>query len=130
MLKWVSSLFKPAPDRVEASLLNIFDFLLKDFGFSYQKEKLGDAVDKDGKFIFYGPLNAYQFYNKNICISFLHLMQRDDYNVYITDKKCNNQVYIINGVELPSYLAYNLPLFAKELKEALLNCEEFYGHKF
>lgn len=129
MFKWIADLFKPTHDKTEERLLALFDFLLINYSFSYSKEALGDAVDKEGNFIFYGPLNAYQFYNKNICISILHLVQRDDYNVYITEKKSDDQVYIINGVEVPSYLAYNLPLFAKEVKETLLNCRELYGHK-
>lgn len=120
---------KPASDETEERLLSLFGFMLSDFGFSYAREALGNAVDKDGKFIFYGPLNAYQFYNEKICISILHLVQRDEYNVYITDKKSDDQVYIKNGIEVPSHLAYDLPLFAKEMKESILNCGELYGHR-
>ena len=129
MFKWLANLFRPTPDKIEERLLALFDFLLNNYGFSYSKEELGNAVDKDGKFFFYGPLNAYQFYNKEICISILHLAQRDDYNVYITDKKSDDQVYIKNGIEMPSYLAYDLPLFAKEIKESILNYGELYGYK-
>ena len=129
MFKWIANLFKPTSDKTEEQLLSLFDFLLNTYGFSYSKEELGNAVDKSGKFIFYGPLNAYQFYNENLCINILHLVQRDGYNVYITDKKSADQVFIKNGTEIPSVLAYNLPLFAEEVKKSLLNCGELYGYK-
>lgn len=129
MFKWLANLFKPTPNKIEEQLLVLFAFLLNNYGFSYSKEELGDAVDKSGKLIFYGPLNAYQFYNENICISILHLVQRDDYNVYITDKKSVDQVFIINGTELPSKLAYNLPLLAKEIEHSISNHGELYGYR-
>lgn len=115
---------------IEERLLSLFDFLLNTYGFSYSKEELGNAVDKSGKFIFYGPLNAYQFYNENFCINILHLVQRDDYNVYITDIKSADQVFIINGIEVSSELAYNLPLFAEEVKKAVTNHSVLYGYRF
>ena len=130
MFKWFANLFKPTPDKVEDRLLSLFDFLLNTYGFSYSKEGLGNAVDKSGKFIFYGPLNAYQFYNEKLCLNILHLVQRDDYNVYITDKKSSDQVLIINGTEIPSELAYNLPLLAEEVNYAVSNHSELYGYRF
>lgn len=129
MFRWLAPIVKPDSDNTEERLLNLFDFMLRDFGFSYAREELGNALDKDGNFIFYGPLNAYQFYNEKLCISILHLVQRDDYNVFITDKKSDDQVYIINGVEVPSRLAYDLPLFANELKESFLNGGDLYGYR-
>lgn len=128
MFQWFANLFNPAPDTTEENLLKLFSFLLNTYGFSYSKEELGDAVDKSGMFIFHGPLNAYQFYNENLCINILHLVQRDDYNVYITDKKRSDQVFIINGIEIPSELAYNLPLLAKEIEESILNYGTLYGY--
>lgn len=130
MLNWHTNLFKPTSDKIEEQLLTLFDFLIHNNGFSYSKEELGNAVDKNGNFIYYGPLNAYQFYRENICISILHLVQRDDYNVYLSDKKSVDQLFIINGTEVPSELAYNLPLLAKEIKQAVLNHSEFYGYRF
>ncbi|MBR3815561.1 MAG: hypothetical protein IKJ27_02415 [Clostridia bacterium] len=130
MFKWIANLFKPTPDKIEERLLSIFDFLLNTYGFSYSKVELGNAVDKSGKFIFYGPLNAYQFYNENLCINILHLVQRDDYDVYITCKKSADQVFIINGIEVPSELAYNLPLLAEKVKQAVANHSELYGCGF
>ena len=128
MFQWLSSMFKPASDKVEETLLELFDFLISDYGFEYKKEMLGDAIDKGGKFFFCGPLNAYQFYNENVCIHILHLVQRDDYDVYITDKKSVDQVYIRNGIEVPSRFAYHFPLLAREVKESVLNCGKVFGH--
>ena len=61
---------------------------------------------------------------------YFHLVQRDDYNVYITDKKSTDQVFIINGIEIPSELAYNLPLLAEEVKQAVINHCEWHGYRF
>ena len=130
MFQWIANLFKPTPDKIEELLLSLFDFLLNTYGFSYSKEELGNAVDKSGNFIFHGPLNAYQFYNENLCINILHLVQRDDYNVYITDTKSADQVFIKNGTEIPSELAYNLPSLADEVKQAVLNRLEWHGYRF
>ena len=130
MFKWIANLFKPAPDKIEERLLSLFDFLLNTYAFSYSKEELGNAIDKSGKFVFYGPLNAYQFYNENLCINILHLVQRDDYSVYITNKKSADQLFIINGNEIPSDLAYNLPLLAEEFKKAVTNHNVLYGYRF
>ena len=129
MFKWISNLFKPSPDQIEERLLALFDFLLDTYGFSYSKEELGNAVDQHGKFVFYGPLNAYKIYNENSCINILHLVQRDDYTVYITEKKSADQVCIIKGVEIPSELAYNLPLLAEEVRKAVANHTELYGFR-
>ena len=129
MFKWITNLFKPTPDKVEERLLTVFDFLLRNYGFRYSKEELGNAVDKDGKLIFYGPFNAYQFYNDNICISILHLVQRDEYDVYVSNEKTADQVLIIKGTQLPSDLAYNFSLLAMEIKLAISNNREFYGYK-
>ena len=130
MFKWIANLLKPVPDKIEEQLLSYFDFLLNNYNFIYCKVKLGNAVDKNGKFLFYGPLNAYQFYNENVCINILHLVQRDDYNVYITNQKSVDQVLIQNGTEVPSELAYNLSTLAEEVKQAVLNRSEWNGYKF
>lgn len=128
MFQWFVNLFKPEPDPIEERLLELFGFLLNDHGFVYSKEDLGDAVDKNGKFSFCAPLNAYQFHNENVCITILHLVQRDDYNVYITDRKSTDQPYILSGTAVPSRLAYNLPLLAKEIQSSITTCGNLFGH--
>lgn len=123
MFEQLSNLFNA--DKVEKHLLTIFDSLLNNYSFSYSKEELGNSVDKNGDFVFFGPLNAYQFYNQNICINILHLMQRDDYDVYITDKRSADQVYIRNGVKVPSHLN----LLVNEIEYAIVNDQMWYDHK-
>ena len=85
MINWIKRLFKPPVDKTELKIKELFQFLLDDYGLSYTKTDLGDLVDKNGKIIFYGPLNAYQIYNDNLCINIVNLVQRGDYDIYITD---------------------------------------------
>ncbi len=128
MFQWFANLFRPRPDPIEEQLLELFDFLLNEHGFVYSKADLGDAVDANGKFYFHAPLTAYQFHNKNVCITILHLVQRDDFTVYITDMQSTDQVYLQNGTAVPSRLAYNFPSLAKEIKESIATNRELFGH--
>lgn len=84
-----------------------------------QKIDLGDLVDKNGKLWFYGPLNAYQLYNDNLCINIVNLVQRGDFDIYITEKPSADQHYIFDGLHLPSQMAYDLPLFASQIRKEL-----------
>lgn len=129
MFQWIIHLFKPSPDKVEQRLLEMFGFLINDYGFLFSKESLGNLVDDNGKLVFYGPLNAYQFYNKNVCINILHLVQIDDYYVYITNEKTKDQIYIRSGTIVPSNLAYDLQAFSRLVKESVMNQTELFGHK-
>ena len=129
MFRWFPNLFNTTYDKTEENLRKLFSFLLNDYDFNFSKEIIENATDKNGKFFFHGPLNLYQFYNENACINILHLVQRDDYNVYITDKKSTDQTYIRNGVEVPYKLAYDPALLAKEIEQSVLNCGEIFGHK-
>ncbi len=129
MIEWIKQLFKPAADKTELRIKELFCFLFDDFGFSYIKTDLGNLVDKNGKLIFYGPLYAYQIYNDNLCINFVNLVQRADYDLYITEKQSVDQQYIFDGIHLPSNLAYNLPLFASQIKVELLNSKTIFGRQ-
>lgn len=127
MINWIKRLFKPPVDKTELKIKELFQFLLDDYGLSYIKTDLGDLVDKNGKIIFYGPLNAYQIYNDNLCINIVNLVQRGDYDIYITEIASDDQHYIFDGMHLPSNLAYNLPLFASQVKSELLNGKTIFG---
>lgn len=127
MIKWIKKLFASPTDEIELKIRCLFGFLIDNYDFSFAKIDLGNAVDKDGRFFFYGPLNAYQLYNDNICINILYLVQRQDYDVYITDKYCRDQKYIRNGLEIPSYLAYDLPRFACEVRAELQSSKTIFG---
>ena len=127
MMKWIQRLFKPPVDETELRIKELFQFLIDVYGFSYVKTDLGNLVDKSGKIIFYGPLYAYQIFNNNLCINIVNLVQRDDYDIYITEKQTLDQHYIFDGLKLPSKLAYDLPLFSNQIKTELLSCKTIFG---
>ena len=127
MFNWIKKLFEPPIDKTELKIKDLFRFLFDDYGFSFAKVDLGNLVDKDGKLVFYGPLNAYQIYNDNLCINIVNLVQRGDYNIYITEKVSVDQHYIFDGSSLPSYLAYDLSLFSSQVKSELLRSKTICG---
>ena len=127
MINWIKRLFKPPVDKTELRIKELFQFLFDDYGFSYAKTDLGNLVDKSGKIIFYGPLYAYQIFNNNLCINIVNLVQRGDYDIYITEKQTFDQHYIFDGLKLPSKLAYDLPLFSNQIKTELLSCKTIFG---
>lgn len=124
MFRWFSRL---RTDPMENRLRRIFYFLLNDYGFHFDKSDLGNVVNKDGEFVFYGPLLAYCLYNDNICFNILLLVQRQDCEIYITESHKNDQIYIRNGTRVSDVLAYDLDRFAVEVKNAIINGVEFYG---
>ncbi len=127
MIKWIKKLFEPPVDKIEIEIRTLFQFLIDDYGFTFAKTDLGNLVDKSGKLIFYGPLYAYQLYNNNLCINIVNLVQRGDYDIYITEKHSNDQQYIFDGLQLASYLAYHRQEFANEIKAELLNTRTIFG---
>ena len=128
MIQWLKERFRPAPDPVETQLLELFDFLLSEHGFVYSKAELGNAVDENGKFVFYGPLTAYQFCSERVCMTITHLVQRDDFCVYITERKSTDQVYLQQGTPVPSRLAYDFPALAAEIRDSVTARRELFGH--
>ena len=129
MINWIKRLFKPPVDKTELKIKELFQFLFDDYGFSYINTDLGNLVDKNGKLIFYGPLNAYQIYNDNLCINIVILVQRNDCDIYITEKQSVDQHYIFDGMSLSSSFAYNLPLFASQVKSELLDSKTIFGKR-
>lgn len=128
ILKWIKKLFKPRVDETELQIKEQFQFLFDNYGFSYIKNNLGNLVDKKGKLLSYGPLDAYQLYNDNLCINIVILVQRQDWGVYITEKQSLDQHYIFDGIHLPSNLAYDIPLLASTIKSELLNSKTIFGN--
>ena len=45
-------------------------------------------------------------YNENVCINILYLVQRQDYEIYITDLYKNDQVYIRSGARVSDEFMY------------------------
>lgn len=129
MIQWIKRLYKRPVDSTELRIKELFHFLFDDYGFTYLKTDLGNLVDNNGKLIFYGPLYAYQIYNDVLCINIVHLVQRGDYDIYITEKQSVDQHYIFGGMSLPSHLAYDLSLCASQLKAELINSKTIFGRK-
>ena len=127
MIKWIKKLFKPPVDRTEIRIREQFQFMFDDYGFSFAKVDLGNLVDKNGKVIFYGPLVAYQIYNENLCINIVNLVQRGDFDIYMTEKVSADQHYILDGMMLPSNFAYDRTLFANQVKSELLSSKTIFG---
>lgn len=119
---------KSVPDKVEEEIQSIFSFLFRHYGFSYTKHNLGNLVDANGKLIFYGPLNAYCIYNSDVCINILHLVQRDDYWIRITQECKSDQTYIRNGTPVSDIFAYHLDQFALEIRKSIESANEIYGY--
>lgn len=111
----------------ERRLMKYFSFLLTEYKFKFDKLELGDLVDENGKLWFYGPYNCYYFYNEKVCINFLHLVQRQDWNVYITREVLSDQNLIKKGVEVPGRLCYNWSQLASEIKEEIVKSNSIFG---
>ncbi len=126
----IKKIFKTDNDSIETKIKELFCFLIDDYGFSFTKNDLGNLLDKNGRLVFYGPLYAYQIYNDRICINILYLVQRQDYNIFITDKYSKDQQYIHDGVEVPSDLAYDLVGFASKIKSEILSQKTICGKDF
>ena len=111
----------------ERKIMKHFSFMLTEYKFKFDKLELGDMVDENGKRWFYGPYNCYYLYNDKVCINFLHLVQRQDWNVYITQGVLSDQNLIKKGVEVPGRLCYNWPQLASEIKEELKKSNSIFG---
>ena len=111
----------------EKRLMKYFSFLLTEYQFKFDKLELGDMVDENGKLWFYGPYNCYYFYNDKVCINFINLVQRQDWEVYITHEVLSDQNLIKKGEEVPGKLCYNWVLLASVIKEELANNNSIFG---
>ena len=111
----------------EKRLMKYFSFLLTEYQFKFDKLELGDMVDENGKLWFYGPYNCYYFYNDKVCINFINLVQRQDWEVYITHEVLSDQNLIKKGEEVPGKLCYNWVLLVSVIKEELANNNSFFG---
>ena len=111
----------------ETNLMMYFTFLLTDYKFKFDKLELGDMVDETGKRWFYGPYNCYYFYNDKVCINFVNLVQRQDWDVYITEKVLSDQNLIRKGKKVPTELCYNWSLLASAIKDEAANSNSIFG---
>ena len=111
----------------EINLMTYFTFLLTDYRFKFDKLELGDMVDETGKLWFYGPYNCYYFYNDKVCINFVNLVQRQDWDVYITEEVLSDQNLIRKGKKVPTELCYNWSLLASAIKDEAANSNSIFG---
>lgn len=111
----------------EKKLMKYFSFLLTEYQFKFDKLELGDMVDEDGKLWFYGPYNCYYFYKDKVCINFMNLVQRQDWEVYITHEVLSDQNLIKKGKEIPGNLCYNWLLLASAIKDELAKNNSIFG---
>ena len=111
----------------ETNLMMYFTFLLTDYKFKFDKLELGDMVDETGKLWFYGPYNCYYFYNDKVCINFVNLVQRQDWNVYITEEVLSDQNLIRKGKKVPTELCYNWSLLASAIKDEAAKSNSIFG---
>ena len=111
----------------EKELMKYFTFLLTEYGFRFDKLELGDLVDENGKRWFYGPYNCYYFYNDKVCVNFLHLVQRQDWDIYVTDAVLSDQNLIKKGKAVPGELCYNWSLLASTIKKELVESQTILG---
>ncbi len=111
----------------EQKLMKFFSFLLTEYNFKFDKLELGNMIDDNGKLWFYGPYNCYYFYNDVICINFLNLVQRQDWNVYITSNVLSNQNLIKKGKEVPSEYCYNWSLLKASIRNELKEQKTIFG---
>ena len=113
----------------EKSLMLHFAFLLSEYNFKFDKFQFGDMVNENGKIWFYGPYNCYYFYNDKICINFTHLVQRQDWDVYITEEVLPDQNLIRKGKKVPTELCNNWSLFASSIKDEATKSNSIFGIK-
>ena len=125
---WVENINKKIICDGSYSIMEHFSFLVKDYGFKFDKVELGDMRDENGKLWFYGPFNCYSFYNQNICINFMNLVQRQDWYITISKEFSNNQTYISKGQQIDSKYYYNWELLASVIKKDIEKNNEIFGN--
>lgn len=114
-------------NKDKAKIKEIFNFLLLDYGFEFHEANLGNAVDENGKFFFYGPVYCYSIYNDKVCINILELVQRHDYEIFITKGLTQDQPTIRRGTVVGAYYCYRWQEFANKIKQELEEKGTIYG---
>ena len=73
--------------------------------------------------------NFSYFYNEKICINFIHLVQRQDWEVYITNEVLLDQTLIRKGEKVRTDLCNNWSLFASIIKDEIINNNSIFNIK-
>lgn len=125
---WVENINKKITCDETYSIMEHFSFLVKEYNFKFDKIALGDMRDENGKLWFYGPFNCYSFYNENVCINFMNLVQRQDWYITITKELSNDQTYIRKGQKIGNEYEYNWELLANVIKNDIENNGTVFGN--
>ena len=125
---WVENINKKITCDETYSIMEHFSFLVKEYNFKFDKIALGDMRDENGKLWFYGPFNCYSFYNENVCINFMNLVQRQDWYITITKELSNDQIYIRKGQKIGDEYEYNWELLASVIKNDIENNGKVFGN--
>lgn len=125
---WVENINKKITCDETYSIMEHFSFLVKEYNFKFDKIALGDMRDENGKLWFYGPFNCYSFYNENVCINFMNLVQRRDWYITITKELSNDQTYIRKGQKIGNEYEYNWKLLASVIKNDIENNGKVFGN--
>lgn len=125
---WVENINKKITCDETYSIMEHFSFLVKEYNFKFDKIALGDMRDENGKLWFYGPFNCYSFYNENVCINFMNLVQRQDWYITITKELSNDQTYIRKGQKIGNEYEYNWELLASVIKNDIENNGKVFGN--
>lgn len=114
-------------DKLIIQIKEIFAYLIENYDFQFDVVDLGNAIDKNGKFYFYGPVYCYYLWNDKVCINILELVQRQDFDIYITKKHSNDQSYIRKGIAVQNYLCYHWKELSVQIKQELKESGTIHG---
>ena len=93
--------------------------LLETYGFRLARYELGDAVDRNGEFFFYGPVYDYLLYKENICLHILFLAQRGELDFFLTEQPLADQPYIRRGKDIGAKYGYSISVLSRALCQEL-----------
>lgn len=93
--------------------------LLETYGFRLARYELGDAVDRNGEFFFYGPVYDYLLYKENICLHILFLAQRGELDFFLTEQPLADQPYIRGGKDIGAKYGYSISVLSRALCQEL-----------
>ena len=118
--------------------LKCFDFLLDDYDMIYSSQQFEKSLDG-----LWGPMDAYSFYNVSGCLTFYHLVQWNEWQIYYANEYSNDQSKLLSKeLKLSKYISskkkniFFIPRYevdfeplAKEIKKRIEETGEFFGIK-
>lgn len=109
-------------------VLEYLKFLLDEYGFNYRFQMFDSFHD------FHGPIEAYSFYNRYGCFTLHHIVQRGEWELYISDHVSTNQSELTaNKIDLTLYISrpcWRIRTFLKRLSYSIKYQISSTGHFF